>query len=166
MSELQLFALGEGLRRVAPEHQRLADSLSFGQRMLDVAPSAPDYDNRLRVALRAELGLAPEEIAAERAAAEGRQLAADAMARRNPARQWSAADVDAAGLTEVTGAYHRGQLTELMGGPPPRRPERREAAGPVAWMTAGQAARIRKMPPWAAQRARREWLAGHGGGVA
>jgi hypothetical protein len=49
LGEVQQYALAETLRPIAPEHAaELANSLSFGQRMISVSPGATDYETRVR----------------------------------------------------------------------------------------------------------------------
>lgn len=146
----------------------LADSASFLRRLDGLSPSAPDFDAKVAAAVREHAGPSPQELAAEQAARAERERkraageAAEAAARRRqPGYQWSQADVDAAGPDELTAAYERNQLAAIGMAAKPR-PQRREVARPVL-PSPQQEQRWRRMPPWAARRARAEWARSAGG---
>jgi hypothetical protein len=159
LTELEQFALASALHRAAPDHAGLADSISFGQQMAGVSPNAPDYDARLRGALRTMLGPLPAEVAAAQQQAAVQAAATAAARRADPRYQWTQEDVQAAGVDELNAAYERGQLTAEMGGVPPKRPQRRQPDAPLVFPSAAQNARWRSMEPWAARRARANWMA-------
>lgn len=166
--ELKLFAITESLRRTAPEHLRLADSLSFEQRLAGVSVADPQFDEHVRAAVREHCGPSPAEVAAAEAERERAAAADRAAARRVRGRQWTEQDAGEAPPADVTAAYHEGLLREI-GMAPVARPERREPAAPQRWPSAQLNAAWRSMPPWQARRERARWMREHahaGGGDA
>lgn len=142
---VRTLALADALRRVAPEHVGLADSLSFCGTFIDADLTSPIFDAHVAAEVRCVTGPTPAERRAERDA-EG--------VKRRATGQWTAEDVIQATPAEREAARNRGQMTALGIGPDKLPPK---PMADVVKPTAAQVRQWNQMLPWQAQQARAKW---------
>ncbi len=147
---VRALALADALRRVAPEHAHLADSLSFCRDFTDADLTSPRLDAQVVARLRSVTGPTPAE----------RQAVVDAAAvQRRATGQWTAEDVMQATEAERAAARNRGQMTQLGIGPDRQSQRLADVARPADAVrpSAEQLRQWNSMLPWQAQRERAKW---------